>query len=96
MKPISDGIGPLFADLAQRAQASSDLTTKVRCALDGEEKEHVISASYRGDTLVVVADSAAWCPHIRYAQTTLFERLRVAGETQITKLKVKVGARNAE
>lgn len=94
MKPFTDGLGPLFTNLARRAQASADLTTKVRAALDGEEKEHVISASYRGDTLVVVADSAAWCPHIRYAQATLFERLRVAGETQFTKMKVKVGARN--
>ncbi len=96
MKPFADGLGPLFANLARRAQASSDLTTKVQAALDGEEKDHVISASYRGDTLVVVADSAAWCPHIRYAQATLFERLRVAGETQFTKMKVKVGARNTE
>jgi hypothetical protein len=96
MKPFSDGLGPLFADLERRAQATVDLTSKVRAALDGEEKEHVISASYRGETLVVIADSAAWCPQIRYAQAALLERLRAVGETQFTKLKVKVGARTAE
>ena len=92
MKPMSAGLGPLIAALEQRAKASLDLTGKVRAALEGDEKQHVISASYRGDTLVVVADSAAWCPHIRYAQASLFEKLRAAGETQFTKLKVKVGA----
>lgn len=96
MKPLGDGLGPLFANLERRAQAAMDLAAKVRAALDGDEKDHVISASYRGDTLVIVADSAAWCPQIRYSQTTLLERLHVAGETQFTKLKVKVGARNAE
>ena len=96
MKPIADGVGPLFANLERRAQAAADLTTKVRAVLEGEEKDHVISASYRGDTLVIVADSAAWCPHIRYAQAVVLERLHATGETQFTKLKVKVGARIAE
>jgi len=92
MKPITAGLGPLFAALEQRARATVDLTSKVRDALEGDEKHHVISASYQDDTLVVTADSAAWCPQIRYAQTALLEKLRAAGETQFTKLKVKVGA----
>ena len=96
MKPMSAGLGPLFAALEQRAQATVDLTSKVRAALEGDEKDHVISASYRGETLVVIADSAAWCPHIRYAQSSLREKLRAAGETRFTKLKVKVGARITE
>jgi len=93
MKPVTAGLGPLFAALEQRARATVDLTSKVRNALEGDEKDHVLSASYQGDTLVVTADSAAWCPHIRYAQAALLEKLRAAGETQFTKLKVKVGAR---
>jgi len=96
MKSLADGLGPLFANLEQRARDHLNLTDKVRAALHGDEKEHVISASYHGDTLIVVADSAAWCPQIRYAQTVLIERLRAAGETQFTKVKVKVGARIAE
>lgn len=91
LKPLSDGLGPLFADLERRVQASVDLTARVREALSGPEKDHVVSASCRGETLVVLADSAAWCPHIRYAQQQLLEHLRAAGETHFTKLKVKVG-----
>lgn len=90
-KPLSAGLGPLFSDLERRVQATIDLTARVRAALPGPEKEHVVSASYRGDTLVVLADSAVWCPHIRYAHQHLLEQLRAAGETQFTKLRVKVG-----
>jgi hypothetical protein len=90
-KPMSESLGPLFADLERRVQATVDLTARVRAALTGPEKDHVISVSYRDDTLVVLADSAAWCPHIRYAQQQLLEKLRAAGETRFTKLRVKVG-----
>jgi hypothetical protein len=91
LKPMSDALGPLFTDLERRVQANVDLTAKVRAALSGPEKDHVISASYRDDTLVILADSAAWCPQIRYAQRELLDKLRKAGETQVSKLKVKVG-----
>jgi hypothetical protein len=91
---MSETLGPLFSALERRVQATVDLTAKVRAALPGPEKDHVISASYRDDTLVVLADSAAWCPQIRYAQQELFARLRDAGETPVTKLKVKVGRRS--
>jgi hypothetical protein len=94
-KPMSDALGPLFADLERRVKATVDLTAKVRAALPGPEKDHVVSASYRGDTLVILADSAAWCPHIRYAQKQVLEQLRSAGETQVSKLKVKVGRPDA-
>jgi hypothetical protein len=96
MKSLADSLGSLFANLEQRARDHLDLTAKVRAALDGEEKDHVISASYRDDTLIVVADSAAWCPQIRYAQAVLLERLHSQGETQFTKVKVKVGAKSTE
>ena len=91
LKPLAEGLGPLFSDLERRVQATVDLAAKVRDALNGPEKEHVISASCRESTLVVIADSAAWASHIRYAQEALLERLRTQGETQFTKLKVKVG-----
>lgn len=94
LKPISAGMGPLFADLERRAQASVDLATRVRSVLSGPEKDHVLSASYRDDTLVVVTDSAAWASHIRYAQQELLERLRGIGETQFTKIRVKVGRKS--
>jgi len=91
MKPISTGLGPLLAQLERRAQETLDLTDRVRAALDGEEKAHIVSASYREETLVIVADSAAWGSRIHYLQETLSERLRAQGETQFTKVQVKVG-----
>ena len=96
MKPLSADLGDLLAALEKRGQDSVDLAGKVRAALAGDEKEHVILASYRNETLVITVDSAAWCPHIRYAQNVLLDKLRAAGETRFTKLKVKVGARFTE
>jgi hypothetical protein len=90
-KHVAASLGPLFADLERRVQATVDLTAQVRTALQGPEKDHVISVTCRGETLIVLADSAAWCPQIRYAQHHVLETLRAAGETRFTKLRVKVG-----
>jgi hypothetical protein len=92
-KPLGETVGALFAQLEQRVQAHVELAEKIRAALPGPEKDHVVSASYRGDTLVVLADSAAWCPQIRYAQAQLLELVRSSGENKVTKLKVRVGRR---
>jgi len=96
-KPLGETVGPLFAQLEQRLAAHVELTERVRAALSGPEKDHVVSASCRGDTLIVLADSAAWCPHIRYAQARLLELLVSAdlgpSETPVTKVKVRVGRR---
>ncbi|HEY5810355.1 MAG TPA: DciA family protein [Povalibacter sp.] len=94
MKPITQGLGPLFADLERRARETQDLTTKVRQALTGPEKDHVISASYREDTLVVVIDSAAWGSRLRFLQDDLLKRLQDSKATQVTKLHVRVGAKS--
>ncbi len=93
LKPLTEGLGPLFADLERRVQATIDLATRVREALPGPEKDHVVSAAYKDQTLTVLADSAAWATHIRYAQKDILAKLRAAGETRFTKLKVKVGRR---
>jgi hypothetical protein len=91
MKPITEGLGPLFADLERRVQARVELADRVRAALPGPEKDHIVSVTYRENTLVVLADSAAWSTHIRYAQQAVLERLHAQGETRFTKLKVRVG-----
>ena len=90
-KPLGETVGPLFAQLEQRVAAHVELVERVRSALTGPEKDHVVSASCRDDTLVVLADSAAWCPQIRYAQSQLLEMLNGSSETKVTKLKVRVG-----
>ena len=90
-KHVSETLGPLLADLERRVQSTVDLTMLVRTALQGAEKDHIVSVTCRDDTLVVLADSAAWCPRIRYAQQQVLDALRAGGETRFTKLKVKVG-----
>jgi hypothetical protein len=94
-KHVSEDLGPLFADLERRVQSTVDLTMQVRTALQGSEKDHIVSVTCRDDTLVVLADAAAWCPRIRYAQQRVLDALRANGETRFTKLKVKVGRRSA-
>jgi hypothetical protein len=91
MKPLTAGLSPRFANLERRAQATIELAERVRAALPAPEKDHVTSASYRAETLVVLADSAAWATRIRYSQQELLTQLQAAGETRFTKLKVKVG-----
>ena len=96
LKPLGETVGPLFAQLEQRVTAHVELTERIRAALTGPEKDHVVSASCRGDTLVVLADSAAWCPQIRYAQAQLLELLSRSGEKKVTKIKVRVGRKPSD
>src|SRR5262245_40361973 len=90
-KQITAGLGSAFENLERRSRATVSLTQRVRAALSGPEKEHVISAIYQDETLVVVATSAAWGTRIYYSQQQLLEKLASQGETQFTKLKVQVG-----
>nr|MBO2488903.1 hypothetical protein [Gammaproteobacteria bacterium] len=90
-KPISEGLGSLLARLEEGARARADLTARVREVLPEPEKGHVLSVTYKDDTLVVLVDSAAWATHIKYAQNQLLARLRAAGETRFTKVKVRIG-----
>ena len=84
-------MGPILKDLERRAQATQDLSARVRETLPEPEKQHFLSASYREDALVISMDSAAWCSRLRYEQQTLIDALRAAGETRVTKIKVRVG-----
>lgn len=90
-KPLSAGLGPLIARLEARARAVEDVTARVRAVLPAPESEHFLSASYRDDTLVISMDSAVWCVRVRYDQKALIDALHAAGETQVAKIKVRVG-----
>ena len=90
-KHVTETLGPLLADMERRVQSTVDLTMQVRTALQGAEKDHIVSVTCRDDTLVVLADAAAWCPRVRYAQQQVLDTLRASGETRFTKLKVRVG-----
>ena len=91
LRQLTVALGPSFATLEARTRMMMELTAQVRAVLSGDEKDHVISASYRGSTLVVIADSAAWSTHIRYAQEQLLEQVRGPSEMRFEKLRVRVG-----
>ena len=93
LKRFGEDVGPLFSDLERRTRETLDLTAKVRRVLAENEKEHLISATYDEDTLVLTSDSAAWASRLRYVQEQLLNALREQGETQGSKIRVRVGAR---
>jgi hypothetical protein len=92
LKPFLGHLGAGFEALARRAEAAQSLTDKVRLELGADLRPHLVSASRRGDDLVIIMDSAAWTPRVRYDARALKARLEQSGEPAIGKLLVKVRA----
>jgi hypothetical protein len=90
LKPLFSGLAPGLDALARQASAARTLTEKVRLELAEPLRPHLVSASRRGEDLVVIMDSAAWTPRVRYGAQRLKQRLEEAGEPPIGKLRVKV------
>jgi hypothetical protein len=97
---MSDALKSLFGTpapgldtLVRKAAAARTLTEKVRAELAEPLRPHLVSASRRGEDLVVIMDSAAWTPRVRYAARALKARLEQAGEPKVGKLLVKVRGR---
>jgi hypothetical protein len=93
LKPLFGGLAPGLAALEKRAAAAQTLTEKVRAELAETLRPHLVSAARRGDDLVVIMDSAAWTPRVRYGARTIKDRLEAGGEPPIGKLQVKVRGR---
>ena len=93
LKPLLGGLSPRLDDLARKAEVAQSLTDKVRAELADALRPHLVSAARRGDDLVVIMDSAAWTPRVRYAARSLKARLEQAGEPAIGKVRVKVRGR---
>jgi len=91
LKPLFSGLDPGLVRLAEKAAAAASLTVKVQQFLPETLRPHVLSASRRGDDLVVMVDSAAWSARVRYAGAKLKEQLAAAGEVVAGKVRVKVG-----
>jgi len=91
-KNLLDGLGERFRALEARAGAVTELTEKVRAGLDAELKTHLISASYRRDSLVLLTDSAAWCTRLRFVESEIRNQLIAAGEPPFGRLRVRVVA----
>lgn len=53
-------------------------------------RQHVVLANVRGDTAVMVADSAAWATQLRYLQHAVLERLRERHDLPVRRLAVRI------
>lgn len=92
-QPLGLSLPGKVADLEKRAKAALSLTEQVRQSLPENQKLHLLSVSYREDTLSVTMDSAAWCPQVRYGAEQLLLNLKANGGPAFAKLKVRVGRR---
>ena len=93
LKPLFGGLAPGLAALEKKAAAAQSLCDRVRRELTEALRPHLVSATRRGDELVVIMDSAAWTPRVRYGAQSLKERLQAGGEPPIGKVVVKVRGR---
>jgi hypothetical protein len=78
--------------LEAQAQRNLRLLQEVRAALPAGVANQVLSASYRSETLVVLATSGAWCAQIRYAEGALRKHFAAKGLPVFGRLKVRVQA----
>ena len=90
LKPLFGKAMPALRRLAKQAETAATLTDKVRAELAESLRPHVVAAARRGPDLVVIMDSAAWTPRVRYGAETLKARLEQAGEPAIERVRVKV------
>jgi hypothetical protein len=91
LRPLSAGFGAGIEALESAAKAALSLTEKVRAALPEPEKNHVVSAGYHEEILIIAADSAAWTARIRYLEDSFRKHWQTSGEKPFTVLKVRVG-----
>jgi hypothetical protein len=91
-KSLAESLGSKVAALESRAEATVRLARIVRAALPREVAVHVVAAACRADTLVVLADSGAWCAQIRYAEDALRRTFAAERLPDFAKLKVRVQA----
>jgi hypothetical protein len=92
LKPLFGGLAPGLENLARQATAAQGLTDRVRRLLAEPLRPHLVAAARRGDELVVIMDSAAWTPRVRYGARALKVALEESGEPAIGRLRVKVRA----
>ncbi|HVN41211.1 MAG TPA: DciA family protein [Steroidobacteraceae bacterium] len=90
LKPLFAGLTPGLDRLARAAAGTQALAERVQAGLPESLRAHVLSASRRGEELVVIVDSAAWSARVRYAGRQLKAHLEAGGEPPISKVRVKV------
>lgn len=96
LKPLSGLLSPSLDALVRKASAAQSLTDRVRGELAEALRPHLVSAARRDTDLVVIMDSAAWTPRVRYGARQLKARLEEQGEPAIDKVVVKVRGKGQE
>jgi hypothetical protein len=76
--------------LVVRAREAGELDARVRSLLPEELGTHVTGAVLHDDTVVILADSAAWATRIRFHAPELVERLAPRYDGAVTRVRVKV------
>lgn len=79
-----------LAQLVERAREAGELDARVRALLPGDLAAHVTGAVQREDTVVILADSAAWASRIRFHAPELLARLGPRFDGAVTRVRVKV------
>ena len=82
--------GKDLSQLVRRAREAGELDARVRALLPEELAAHVTGAALHEDTVVVLADSAAWASRIRFHAPELVERLAPRYDGVISRVRVKV------
>jgi hypothetical protein len=90
LKPLFGTSLGALEQLARRAAEAGSLAAMVRRELPEPVREHVVSATRRGEDMVVIVDSAAWAARVRYAGPALKQRLGQLGEPVAGKISVRV------
>ncbi|MEJ2516354.1 MAG: DciA family protein [Gammaproteobacteria bacterium] len=82
--------GSKLADLASRARDAESLFHQIKDLLPNPEAAHVTGASRSGDTVVILADSAAWATRIRFHAPELLKWLSPKYDGAVERVKVRV------
>jgi hypothetical protein len=91
LKPLFTELDGNLLKLARAANAAGDFASLVRMSLPEQLRAHVVTATRRGDDVVVVVESAAWAARVRYAGPGLRVRLEAASQPVPGKIRVRVG-----
>ena len=80
----------MLARVALDAASHERLSRQVRSLLPPDLGTHVLSVNLRDETLIIIADSAAWATRIRYLQSDIMQTLGAQHGVIANKLVTKV------
>lgn len=91
LKPLFGALDGSLRKLERSASEATSFAALVRQSLPEPLRPHVLTATRRGEDLVVVVESAAWAARVRYAASGLRERLDASAQPVTGRIRVRVG-----